>query len=98
MGTASSVIPLSKTFTLLPLVQARLFTSGTHLLGQLRHINRFDSLESGQALETLPGLLLHRDNESILDIAVLREVQRCNKQTNKHILYVLSDWALGGRG
>jgi hypothetical protein len=48
----------------------------THLLGEFGHIDGLDSLEGRQPLQTLSGLLLHCDNESILDIAVLREVQR----------------------
>ena len=48
----------------------------THLLGQPGHIHRLDLAQRRQLLQPLAGLLLHGDDERILNVTALRQVQR----------------------
>lgn len=49
-----------------------------YLLREFGHIHRLDALEGRESLEPLASLLLHRDDERVLHIAVLRKVQCWN--------------------
>ena len=50
-------------------------------MGQLGHIHRLDLLEGRQALESLSGLLLDGDDESILHVGCGRKVVGCTRET-----------------
>ena len=47
-----------------------------YLLGQGGHIHRLDFPEGREALQPLPGLLLHRNHKRVLHIAVLSQLLR----------------------
>ena len=47
-----------------------------YLVAQLVHIHGLDALELGELLQALPSLLLHRNDERILDAVC--QLRRCN--------------------